>query len=139
MKQELEKDFDQSFSDGKSRNKMHSHEENNYEKNNYEKNNYEENGQGVPDSGNCLEEGEFTASGSGCFTQEKPEEEPALEEMLLQVENCIAQLENPRISLEDSFRYYEEGIRKLKICNDKVAQIEQKMLVLNQRGELENF
>lgn len=129
MKQELEKDFDQSFSDGKSRNKMHSHEENNYE----------ENGQGVPDSGNCLEEGEFTASGSGCFTQEKPEEEPALEEMLLQVENCIAQLENPRISLEDSFRYYEEGIRKLKICNDKVAQIEQKMLVLNQRGELENF
>lgn len=62
-----------------------------------------------------------------------------LEDVLMQVEQCIAQLEDPQISLEDSFRFYEEGIRKLKICNEKVDQIEKKMLMLNEHGELEEF
>lgn len=62
-----------------------------------------------------------------------------LEDVLLEVEQCILQLENPQISLEDSFRYYEEGVRKLKLCNEKVAQIEQKMLVIGAQGELEEF
>lgn len=62
-----------------------------------------------------------------------------LEDVLTQVEQCIAKLENPQISLEDSFHYYEEGVRKLKICSEKVAQIEKKMLVINSEGELENF
>ncbi len=66
-------------------------------------------------------------------------EELRLEEALAQVEKCVGQLEDPQISLEDSFRYYEEGIRKLKICSEKVDQIEKKMLVLNERGELEDF
>lgn len=66
-------------------------------------------------------------------------EDLRLEELLAQVEHCIGQLEDPQISLEDSFRYYEEGIRKLKICSSKVAQIEQKMMVINSRGELEDF
>ncbi len=66
-------------------------------------------------------------------------EELRLEEALAQVEKCVGQLEDPQISLEDSFRYYEEGIRKLKICSEKVDQIEKKMLVLNERGELKDF
>lgn len=65
--------------------------------------------------------------------------ELSLEELLSQVQNCISQLEDPQVSLEDSFRYYEEGVRKLKFCNDKVAQIEQKMQMINSRGELEDF
>jgi len=57
----------------------------------------------------------------------------------LKLEDLLGQLENPQISLEDSFRYYEEGIRRLKMCSSKVAQIEQKMLVINSQGELEDF
>lgn len=60
-----------------------------------------------------------------------------LEEVLAQVEQCIAYLENPQISLEDSFRYYEEGIRRLRICNEKVDRIEKQMLVISNQGELE--
>ncbi len=51
-------------------------------------------------------------------TGDAPDQELRLEDVLAQVEQCIAQLENPQISLEDSFRFYEEGIRKLKICNE---------------------
>lgn len=67
------------------------------------------------------------------------EKELRLEDLLSQVELCVEQLDDPQISLEDAFRYYEEGIRKLKLCNEKVARIEQKMQVVNQRGELEDF
>ena len=71
-------------------------------------------------------------------TQEsEQEDERKLEDLLAQVEKCIEMLENSQISLEDSFRFYEEGVRKLKMCNSKVAQIEQKMMVINGQGELE--
>lgn len=73
-------------------------------------------------------------------SQENPQtEELRLEDVLVQVERCVEQLENPQISLEDSFRYYEEGIRMLKICNEKVDQIEKQMLMLNAQGELVDF
>ena len=62
-----------------------------------------------------------------------------LEELFVQVEQCIAQLENPQISLEDAFRHYEEGIKKLRACNEKVDQIEKKMMFVNSQGELEDF
>lgn len=71
--------------------------------------------------------------------QETQWEQLNLDELLQQVNHCITQLENPQISLEDSFRYYEEGLRKLKMCNDKVAQIEKKMLVINSQGGLDEF
>ncbi len=80
-------------------------------------------------------------SGQGKLNQGKQEDTDSLrlEEILSQVEHCINQLEDPQISLEDSFRYYEEGIRKLKLCNDKVARIEQRMMVINSQGELEPY
>ena len=61
-----------------------------------------------------------------------------LEEVLIQVEQCIGQLENPQVPLEE-FRYYEEGIKKLRLCNEKIDQIEKKMLVIGSQGELEEF
>lgn len=66
-------------------------------------------------------------------------EDQRLEDVLALVEHCIVQLDDPQISLEDSFRFYEEGLKYLKICSAKVEQIEKKMLVLNQQGELEYF
>lgn len=71
--------------------------------------------------------------------EKEQEDESKLEDLLAQVEKCIEMLENSQISLEDSFRFYEEGVRKLKMCNSKVAQIEQKMMVINGQGELEAF
>jgi Exonuclease VII small subunit len=62
-----------------------------------------------------------------------------LEEVLIQVEQCIGQLENPQVPLEEAFRYYEEGIKKLRLCNEKIDQIEKKMLVIGSQGELEEF
>lgn len=82
---------------------------------------------------------ENLVNGADGASEKTGQEDQRLEDVLAQVEQCILQLENPQISLEDSFRYYEEGVRKLKLCNEKVAQIEQKMLVIGAQGELEEF
>lgn len=70
---------------------------------------------------------------------EEEVKEEKLEDIIAQVERCIAQLEDPQVSLEDSFRYYEQGVAKLKICNEKVEQIEKKMLMISSQGELVAF
>lgn len=70
---------------------------------------------------------------------EEEVKEEKLEDVIAQVEQCIAQLEDPQVSLEDSFRYYEQGVAKLKICNEKVEQIEKKMLMISSQGELVAF
>ena len=89
---------------------------------------------------NLYQEEEPQAEAKSHQDQEpETEENLRMEDVLAQVERCIAQLEDPQISLEDAFRYYEEGVRKLKICNQKADQIEKNMLVLSERGELEEF
>lgn len=66
-------------------------------------------------------------------------QEESLEEGFRQVEELIGQLEQSDISLEDAFVSYEKGMKKLKECNDKIEQVEKKMLVLNSQGGLEEF
>ena len=41
--------------------------------------------------------------------------------------------------MEDSFLLYEKGMKKLKMCNDRIDQVEKKMLVINEQGELDEF
>jgi exodeoxyribonuclease VII small subunit len=67
------------------------------------------------------------------------EQELTLEELLQNVETITKQLEDSEISLEDSFALYEQGMKQLKRCKDKIDEVEKKMLVVNSNGELEQF
>ena len=62
-----------------------------------------------------------------------------LEETLGQVEEIIRQMEESEVSLETSFQLYQQGVEKLKTCNTMLDEVEKKMLVLNQNGELSEF
>ncbi len=62
-----------------------------------------------------------------------------LEETLGQVEEIIRQMEESEVSLETSFQLYQQGVEKLKTCNMMLDEVEKKMLVLNQNGELSEF
>lgn len=63
-------------------------------------------------------------------------EERTLEEMLQILDEQIAKLESDDISLEDSFHTYEEGMRLLKECNEKIDRVEKQVLQLNEDGSL---
>ena len=77
---------------------------------------------------------EKTASG-----KENDGEEISLEEAFNMLDEITRSLEKEDISLEDSFSAYKKGMDLLKICNDKIDQVEKKVLVLNEEGGLDEF
>lgn len=70
-------------------------------------------------------------------TEERKENEN-LEDLFAEVEQLIAHMEED-ISLDESFACYEQGMKKLKHCSERIDSIEKKMLVLNEQGMLEEF
>lgn len=67
------------------------------------------------------------------------QQEASLEETFQELSFIIEKMQEREVTLEESFSLYEQGIRKLKLCNDKIDDVEKKMLLLNQQGELEAF
>ena len=63
----------------------------------------------------------------------------SLEETFQELSMIIEKMQGREVTLEESFSLYEQGIRKLKLCNEKIDSVEKKMLLLNQQGELEAF
>ena len=70
---------------------------------------------------------------------EKDNREETLEELFGRLDRISAKLEDRDTTLEDSFAAYEQGVRYLKACNDKIDKIEKKMLVINESGGLDEF
>lgn len=67
------------------------------------------------------------------------EKEFSVEEIFDKLSIIVTKLESREISLEDSFRLYEEGMELLRLCNDKIDTVEKKMLQMNENGELSEF
>ncbi|MGN0141629.1 MAG: exodeoxyribonuclease VII small subunit [Roseburia sp.] len=59
-----------------------------------------------------------------------------LEENFTQIEDIIRQMENPEVSLDESFALYQSGIGKLKECNAMLDEVEKKMQILNADGTI---
>ncbi len=57
--------------------------------------------------------------------------EMTIEETFAALDALIDQLESGRGSLEDAFKNYEEGMKLVKSCNEKIEKIEKQILVLN--------
>jgi exodeoxyribonuclease VII small subunit len=67
----------------------------------------------------------------------KKNEEPTFEEALAALETIVERLEKGELSLEESLKLYEEGIRLSRLCHGKLEEAEGKieMLLKNARGE----
>ncbi|HIX25790.1 MAG TPA: exodeoxyribonuclease VII small subunit [Candidatus Lachnoclostridium avicola] len=65
------------------------------------------------------------------------EKELSIEETFVRLEEVLKKLEEGECSLEDSFRYYEEGMKLVKSCHDKIDQVEKQIQVLGGEGEEE--
>ena len=64
------------------------------------------------------------------------EKKPSLEETFAEIETIIEKLESGELDLDESFAFYETG---MKHCNEEIDRVEKKMLCLNEQGELEEF
>ena len=62
-----------------------------------------------------------------------------LEETFAGLEEVIKKMEQGESTLEESFQLYHKGMDLLKSCNDKIDEIEKKMLILDEKGAAYEF
>ncbi len=67
------------------------------------------------------------------------EKKPSVEEAFAQIEDKIKALEADDITLEDSFKEYQEGMKLLKLCHEAIEEVEQKVQKIAEDGSLEDF
>jgi exodeoxyribonuclease VII small subunit len=67
--------------------------------------------------------------------QEKKKFEAALEEL----EKVVERLESGELSLEESLAAFEEGVKLVNLCNQKLTEVEKKieLLVKDKEGKLQ--
>ena len=66
-------------------------------------------------------------------------EEKTLEEAFTELDGVAEKLEDRETSLEDSFRFYRQGMELLKFCSEKLDTVEKKMLQINEDGTFSEF
>ena len=57
------------------------------------------------------------------------------EEQIKKLEHLVAQLETGNLSLEDSIKAYEEGVKIAQNCQMTLKNAEQKVEILTKQGE----
>ena len=66
-------------------------------------------------------------------------EEKTLEEAFTELDGLAEKLEDRETSLEDSFRFYRQGMELLKFCSEKLDTVEKKMLQIHEAGTFSEF
>ena len=67
------------------------------------------------------------------------EKEKTIEEAFQELEALAQKLGDSSTSLEDSFRFYKEGMELLKFCSSRLDTVEKKMLQMDEDGTLHEF
>ena len=67
------------------------------------------------------------------------EKRESLEQLFGKLETVITDLEGEDVTLEDSFRLYNEGMNLLKKCTQTIDEVEKKVLNLYEDGETHEF
>lgn len=60
-------------------------------------------------------------------------ETKSLEASFDELDQIISELEKEDISLEESFKLYNDGMKLLKVCNDGIDKVEKKIIILNEK------
>lgn len=71
--------------------------------------------------------------------EQEQEQELSLEEAFEKIEEAIGHLETEEITLEESFLAYQQGMKLLQYCNEKIDKVEKQVLKISEDGELYEF
>jgi len=63
----------------------------------------------------------------------------SLEEVFESLDEVMEELESDDVSLENSFRLYNQGMELLKLCNDKIDKVEKQIKILDEDGAEHEF
>lgn len=72
-------------------------------------------------------------------TETLPEGQVSLEDTFAEIEAIITKMEQPDVTLDESFSLYKNGVERLKTCNELLDAVEKKMQVIEPDGTLGDF
>lgn len=64
---------------------------------------------------------------------------PSFENQLEALEDIVNRLEQGELSLDESLTQFEKGVKLTKDCQKILSQAEQKVMLLNENNQLEEF
>ena len=70
---------------------------------------------------------------------DKKPEKMSIEESFDYLDEVIEKMEDPDITLEESFSLYEKGMKVLKEATEAVDEVEKKIKLIDDRGKTEDF
>ncbi len=59
----------------------------------------------------------------------------SVEESLKKLDELIDELAKSDISLDESFKLYNEGLKLVKMCNSQIDKVEKKIIILEKEAE----
>ena len=59
-----------------------------------------------------------------------------LEEAMEQLNQLLGKMDEENVTLEESFKMYQEGTKLVQLCDKKIEQVEKKLVVLEGNDEL---
>ena len=62
-----------------------------------------------------------------------------IEEAFERLNEILAKMDGDEVSLEESFRLYEQGMKLIKYCNETIDTVEKKVRVLSAEGGTDEF
>lgn len=63
----------------------------------------------------------------------------SIEESFALLDEMAERLESEDVSLEESFKIYEQGMKLLKDLNERIDRVEKKMQLIDEEGRTEDF
>lgn len=62
-----------------------------------------------------------------------------IEEAFEKLREILGKMDEEDVSLEESFRCYEQGMKLIRYCNETIDTVEKKVRVLSAEGETDAF
>ena len=62
-----------------------------------------------------------------------------IEEAFERLNGILTKMDEPGVSLEESFRIYEQGMKLVKYCDETIDTVEKKVRMLSAEGETDVF
>ena len=72
-------------------------------------------------------------------TAEVNQQDRPIEEVFAELEKILDRMQDPQVTLQESFALYEKGVQDIQLCDELLDKIEKKMQILNQDGSLRPF
>ena len=67
------------------------------------------------------------------------QEVKGIEEAFAMLDRILARMDEEGVTLEESFKCYEQGMKLIKYCNETIDAVEKKVQVLSAEGETDEF